>query len=52
MPKEPDTEDLRHKINAGLTREQALDVLERQAGQDAQLARREKKSAKGESNER
>lgn len=49
MPKGPESENLRQKINAGLTLEQALDVLERQAGQDAQIARREKKSGRSDS---
>jgi len=46
MTKEPNPEKLREKINAGLTREQAMDVLERQAEHDAQTTKQEKKSAK------
>jgi len=34
MPKEYDPEKLREKINAGLTREQAIEVLDRQAEAD------------------
>jgi pyrroline-5-carboxylate reductase len=46
MPKEHDPEKLREKINAGLTTEQALEVLERQAQHDAQPAKQEKKTSK------
>ncbi len=46
MPKEPDPEKLRDKIKAGLTRDQAIDVLSRQADYDAQAAKQPKKSGK------
>jgi len=46
MQKEHDPDKLRGKINAGLTREQAIDVLDRQAEYDARSARQEKKSGK------
>jgi len=44
MQKEPDPEKLRQKINAGLTREQAIDVLDRQAEYDAEQAKKTKKT--------
>jgi hypothetical protein len=34
MPKEYDPERIREKISAGLTREQAIEALDRQAEQD------------------
>ena len=46
MPNEQDPEKLREKINAGLTREQALDVLNRQAEYDAPATKQPKKSGK------
>jgi hypothetical protein len=49
MPKEHDPEKLRRKIDAGLTREQAIEVLDRQAEYDAQTARPEKKPARSAS---
>lgn len=44
--KEPEPAKLRQKIEAGLSRDQAIDVLERQAEYDARNTRPEKKSAK------
>ncbi|HEX4083979.1 MAG TPA: hypothetical protein VHY22_03635 [Chthoniobacteraceae bacterium] len=46
MPKEQDPEKLRNKIKAGLTREQAADVLSRQAEYDTLLAKQPKKTGK------
>jgi len=38
MTKEPNPEKLREKITAGLTHDQALEVLERQSAHDAQAS--------------
>jgi hypothetical protein len=46
MQKEHDPDKVRQKVNAGLTREQAIAVLDLQAEHDAQSTGREKKPAK------
>jgi hypothetical protein len=44
MPNEIDPEKLREKMKAGLSREQAVAVLEQQAARDSKKSRKEKKN--------
>ena len=46
MSKEHDPQQIQEKINAGLTREQAIEVLDRQAAHDAPYAGKERKSSR------
>ena len=46
-PKGTDEQAIAEKVKAGLTRAQAIEVLQAQAAHDASLAPAEKKAAKG-----
>ncbi len=46
MSKEHDPEKIQEKINAGLTLEQAIEVLDRQTAQVAPIAVKEKKNSR------
>jgi hypothetical protein len=46
MSKEHDPNQIQEKINAGLTREQAIEVLDRQAAHAAPFAAKEKRTSR------
>jgi len=46
MSKEHDPQQIQEKINAGLTREQAIEVLDRQTAHDAPPAVKERKTSR------
>jgi hypothetical protein len=46
MSKEHDPQKIREKINSGLSREQAIEVLDRQAAHDAPPPTKEKKTSR------